>query len=72
MGSCQKHYILWLFDTSFVCTKEGRPLGGSMWKLQEIMLVSWFLAYIDNALMMSFANDCFWWWSRLQFFESKS
>jgi hypothetical protein len=46
MGSCQKLYILWLFDTSFVCTKEGRPLGGSRWKLQELMLISWFLAYV--------------------------
>jgi hypothetical protein len=40
MGSCQKLYIIWLFDTSFVCAKEGRPLGGSRWKLHEHMLVS--------------------------------
>jgi hypothetical protein len=32
MGSCQRLYTLWLFDTSFVCTKEGRPLWASRWK----------------------------------------
>jgi hypothetical protein len=48
MRSCQKCYILCLFDASFVCTKEGRPLGGSSGKLLELMLVSWFSACVNH------------------------
>ena len=48
MGSCQKLYVLWLFDTSFACAKWRRPLGGSSWKLLELTSVSRFLAYVTR------------------------
>ena len=58
MGSCQRLYISWLLDTSFVCTKEGRPFGGSRWKLQGLMLASWFLAYVTRPHKWRISETC--------------